>query len=62
MSYQEQIDKLEVERERINTRCRTIAEQKAELQEEYDSLIQRRLEAQKEINQILQDEIAEAKQ
>lgn len=55
--FEQKIAKLETERETISARCREIASAKSELQEEYDMLTGRRLEAQKEINEILRAEI-----
>lgn len=57
MRYQDEIDKLEAEREALTEKCRANAEQRNQLKDEYDAMTNRRLEAQKEINRILKAEI-----
>lgn len=59
MTPDQRIAELEAERDEISNKCRANAEQRQALKDEYDALINRRLEAQKEINGILQQQIAE---
>lgn len=58
MTFDERIAELEAERESITEACRANSEQRQQLKDEYDALINRRLEAQKEINSILREQVA----